>query len=141
MYAYSGWPIWLFYSLINRQAYVLCLLTVFFNLDTWLILRPAIMAIRELKFPMLMHSFPTSKKYSITFTLFFFFKCWNWKQNELKYLLNIHFLLWTNRSHHAITGTIKSATKYLYIKFLVLLISVYKCSFHFLNIFKMPWAH
>jgi hypothetical protein len=36
-------------------------------------LRPAMMAINELKFPMLMHSFPTSKKYSITFTLFFFF--------------------------------------------------------------------
>ena len=37
------------------------------------------MAINELKFPILMHSFATSVKYSIIRTRFFFFKCYNEK--------------------------------------------------------------
>lgn len=46
--------------------------TVFLRRETGDILRPAIIAMRELKFPMLKHSRATSIQYSITLTLCFF---------------------------------------------------------------------
>lgn len=58
------------------------LLTVFFNLDTQVIFIPAMIAIRELKLPMFMHSFATSTKYSMIRTRFFFFKCCNTKKTK-----------------------------------------------------------
>lgn len=58
------------------QAIVISIISEFVY-DYWQRYYSPIMAIRELKFPMLMHSLATSMKYSTIFTRFFFFKCCN----------------------------------------------------------------
>ena len=72
---------------LKRNIFVIysnLFLTVFFNLDTHVIFIPAMIAIKELKLPMLMHSFATSTKYSMIRTRFFFFKCCKHKQRIFK---------------------------------------------------------
>lgn len=51
-------------------------LTVFFRRDIGDMFKPAMIAIRELKLPMLKHSRAVSIQYSITRTRCFFFGCW-----------------------------------------------------------------
>jgi len=58
-----------------KEIYVFCL-TVFFKRDIGDILRPAMIAIKELKLPMLKHSRAVSIQYSMTRTRCFFFACW-----------------------------------------------------------------
>jgi hypothetical protein len=60
-------------------------LTVFFNLDMGDMLRPAMIAMRELKLPMLKHSRAASIQYSITFTRSFFLTCcWQTDRTEFQ---------------------------------------------------------
>lgn len=57
-------------------------LTVFLSLATGDIFKPAMMAIKELKLPMLKHSLAASIQYSTTRTLLFFFGICSMKNDK-----------------------------------------------------------
>lgn len=61
-------------NVIIKEMYVFSL-TVFFKRDIGDMLRPAMIAIKELKLPMLKHSRAVSIQYSTTRTRCFFFAC------------------------------------------------------------------
>lgn len=67
--------VWNTRHLEKSQSRICDSLTVFLSLDMGDMLRPAMIAIRELKLPMLKHSRAASIQYSMTLTRSFFLTC------------------------------------------------------------------